>query len=55
MTPPFSEKILDAATRVLPPCPKCKALRGDPCRTPMDKITKPHKEREELQATEVVR
>jgi hypothetical protein len=24
------------------PCPRCGALRGDPCRTPGDRITDPH-------------
>lgn len=38
--------VRDAATRSLPSCPKCKALPGDPCRTPGWKTRKPHKERE---------
>lgn len=39
-------RILDAAQRNLPPCPKCHSLRGDPCRTPRGRPTKAHRERE---------
>lgn len=34
--------VLDAATRQLPPCPKCGAGKGDPCRTPLLRTTAPH-------------
>ena len=40
--------IEDAWRRNLPPCPKCHAWKGDPCRTPRDRVTKPHREREAL-------
>lgn len=38
--------ILEAARANYPPCPRCGALNGDPCRTPSWHTTKPHKERE---------
>jgi hypothetical protein len=31
-------------------CPKCQAAKGDPCRTPNWKTTRPHKERRALKA-----
>jgi len=40
--------VRDAITRNLPPCPKCKADRGDPCRLPSWRTCKPHKARERL-------
>lgn len=41
-----SSPIEDAYRRELPPCRKCGALKGDPCRTPKNKVTRPHKQRE---------
>ena len=38
--------VLDAAMRNLPPCKRCGAARGDPCRTPRGSTRYPHKERE---------
>lgn len=35
----------EALHQNLPPCPTCGAAKGDPCRTPSNKTTKPHKER----------
>jgi hypothetical protein len=37
--------VADASERDLPPCPKCGAGRGDPCRTPGDRTTDPHASR----------
>lgn len=39
--------ISDAAKRNLPPCGKCKAYRGDPCRSPSGATRYPHVERKE--------
>jgi len=38
--------VRDAITRSLPACRLCGAMRGDPCRTPQWKTTKPHMVRE---------
>lgn len=38
-------RVYEAAQYNLPPCPKCGALQGDPCRTPSNKTCNPHKER----------
>jgi Zn finger protein HypA/HybF involved in hydrogenase expression len=37
--------IMHAAKWNLPPCPKCGAWQGDPCRTPGWQTRAPHKER----------
>jgi hypothetical protein len=38
--------IEDAYRRDLPPCPKCGASKGDPCRSPKGKTIKAHSARE---------
>lgn len=54
------DRVGDAIDRNLPPCPKCDAHRGDPCRLPTRYLsgvsaptTKPHKAREEAHAKEI--
>lgn len=37
--------IQDAVVGNYPPCPRCKSLQGDPCRTPGWKTCAPHQER----------
>ncbi len=45
--------VLEAAKMNLPPCKKCGALRGDPCRKPSGVTTTPHLERMQNNAQEV--
>jgi len=41
--PALRSPLIDEALELdLPPCPHCGALRGDPCRSPLDRITAVH-------------
>jgi hypothetical protein len=46
ITYPFGgRRVADAIERDLLPCDHCGAGRGDPCRTPGDRTTEPHRGR----------
>lgn len=55
LLPKKRNRIIEAASDNLPPCPKCSALRGDPCRKPNGHTTTPHLERIQKRAMEVER
>jgi hypothetical protein len=52
---PRGSHIAFASKHNLPPCPTCKAWRGDPCRTPGWKTRAPHKDRWRVAADEAHR
>lgn len=41
----MTSRIREASELRLPPCPTCRALASDPCRTPTLRTTKPHRAR----------